>query len=180
MQQSMQQLSPEERAALAKLKEQTFSIAFEHVLERLSEGVTLTDILNEYHTPINPAQFRTWVYRDPNRRKAWLVAKAIWAEAMEDELVRIADGKDRQGNPTLSDTTRDKMRIDARQYLMRVHNRRKYGDTRYVEQTTKTTSTLDVGSMSREELRRMVLESMGIMGDGGVDSIMDMDMSVEL
>lgn len=158
-------LSDSERKDIAEYREQTFTIAFEHVLEKTSEGLTLTDILNEYHTPINPAQFRSWIYRDSDRKRAWMVAKAIWAEAMEDELVRIADGRNPDGTPSMTDVQRSQLMINTRKYLMQVHHRRKYGETKFVEQNTTSHSTVDVSSMSREELRAMVLGSFGIGSD---------------
>lgn len=171
-------LTEQERRDLAAHREQSFAIAFEHVLDKVSNGDTLSDTLREYHTPLDPAQFRTWIYREPARKRAWQVAKALGAEAMEDEIRRISDGIAADGSPMPNDVARANLQITTRRWLMQVNNRRRYGDTKYIEQNTTTRTSMDVSSMSRDELRRMVLESFGI-GDEVVAGASILDNDVE-
>lgn len=142
------------------LEEQTFDIAFETFLEQIAAGTPLDRAIREYHTPIAPPRFRAWVYRDPKRKQAYMVAKAIGAEAVEDELIRIADGLDPNGNATLDDVQRSTLKINTRKWLLGVWNRKRYGETKQVN--TNSTATIDVASIPRDELRRQIMEGLGL------------------
>ena len=153
------ELSPEERQAKLALQEQTFSIAFETFLEQIADGAPLERVCREYHTQIAPSSFRSWVYRDPKRKQAYMVAKAIGAEAVEDELIRISDGFDALGNPSPEETNRSALRIKTRQWLLEIWNPKRYAQVTKIEQTTTTKH--DVTNMTTEELRRLVMERLG-------------------
>ena len=155
-------LTPEMR----ELELQSFGIAFESVLETLAEGRSLDEFCRSYHTQLSPARFRTWIYRDRNRRNAYLAAKAVGAEAVEDELIRIADGTLADGSASPDDVTRSQLRINTRKWLLQVWNRKRYGDVKTVE--SHSTTRFDVSSTSSAELQRRVLESLGL--DGAIAS----------
>ena len=163
------ELSPEERQARHALQEQTFSIAFESFLEQLADGATLDRICREYHTPITPASFRSWVYRDPRRKQAYMVAMAIGAEAIEDELMRISDGLTADGNPSPKETNRSALRIKTRQWILEVRNPKRYAPVTKIEQTT--TTKRDYGSMTAEEIDRLIMEKLGV--SGGESTVFD-------
>lgn len=142
---------------------QSFEIAFESILEHISNGQPLEQFVREYHTKLPVASLRAWIYRDPKRKNAYLVAKAIGAEAIEDELIRISDGVKADGSASLDDVARSKLRIDTRFRLLQVWNRKRYGDVKQVN--TTSTTTLDVANMTSEEINRRILESMGVVLD---------------
>lgn len=142
---------------IANLTLQTYSIAFEMVLQKVAAGTALTTALYEYHTPIDPALFRAWIYRDDSRKKAWLVAKALSAEAMEEDILRIADGIDPDGNPSPNDINRAQLQITTRKWLMQVNNKKRYGDTKFIE-TTHTNDT----NLTTEQLEQRILERLGV------------------
>ena len=153
-------LTVDEKAAkeiTRALMEQTFSIAFEVFLEAVGNGRPLSELIAGYHTPINTSMFRAWVYKDPTRKNAWLTAKAIGAEAVEDEIIEIADGLN-----TAEDVQRSKLRIETRKWLMGVWNRKKYGDIKHVETTT---TTMDVSNLNKDELRAKVMAALGMDND---------------
>ena len=164
-------LTPEQRAAQHALEQQTFEIAFESFLEKVSNGEPLEQSIREYHTTIDPARFRSWVYRDTARKQAYMVAKAIGADAVEDELLRIADGLDPSGNPSPNDVARSTLMITTRRWLLGVWNRKRYGDIKHIEQTT--TSRMDVSNMTTDELKRMLLKEMGM--DMGGSAVFEQD-----
>lgn len=110
--------------AIKELTEKQYEIAFEHILEQLTDGLTLTDILREYHTPIKPHKLRTWIVNDKNRLKRYDDAMAIGTRAIEDEFLNIADAK----NDSLEDVQRTKVRLDARKWILQVRNRNRYGN----------------------------------------------------
>ena len=161
------------QAALIELEKQSFGIAFESALEALAGGTTLTEFCHNYHMPISPVRFRTWMLQDNRRKNAYYGAKALWAEALEDELIRISDGvgPDGQrgspsGGPSPSsgmpeDVQRSTLRIATRKWIMEKSNRKRYGDVKHIEQTTTNTTTIDVTTMSTEDLKRFVLRQAG-------------------
>lgn len=97
--------------------------------------------------------------RDPARKRAYYAAKAVMAEQIEDDLLRISDGMAPDGTPSLSDVQRDTLRINVRKFILQVSNRERYGDVKKIEQTT--TTRFDPTSASTMELQRKVLESLG-------------------
>ena len=147
-------------AEMRSLERQTFEIAFEMALEAMAEGVTLQDFCREYHTQLSPARFRNWMFKDANRSVAYRRAKMIGAEAVEDELLRISDGKNPDGSASLSDTNRDTLRINIRKWLLGVWNRKKYGDVKQVEQ--HITPRFDPATATADELQAELLRALGL------------------
>ena len=152
-------MSPEVR----ELERQTFDIAFESVLEAAAAGTTLEEFCRTYHVRLSPSRFRTWIWQNARRRNAWLAAKAVGAESIEEELVRIADGIAADGSPSPADVQRSQLMINTRRWLLTVHNRERYGDVRKVEQTT--TTRIDPSSLSTPELQAQLLAALGIDAD---------------
>ena len=150
-------LSPEQR----ELERQTFAIAFESALEKIAEGTALSVFCQDYHIPISPTRFRTWILRDPKRKQAYYGAQAVGAESIEDDIIRIADGLNADGTPSINDVTRSTLQINARKWILQIRNRKRYGDVKHIEQTTRIE---DTSSMSTEELRNRLFESLGITG----------------
>lgn len=148
------------QTAIQELEQQTFSIAFEMLLEQMAGGASLSHFCRTYHTPLPDSRFRTWIYRNLKRKQAYLAAKAVGAEAVEDEMIRIADGIRADGSELPEDVTRSNLRISTRKWLLQVWNRQRYGDKTTIEQTT-TTTTVDVASMSSEDLKRFILAQNG-------------------
>ena len=150
--------------AVIELEKQSFDIAFESALEALAGGTTLTEFCHSYHMPMSPVRFRTWMLQDNRRKNAYYGAKALWAEALEDELIRISDGvgPDGQRAPALpEEVQRSTLRIATRKWIMEKSNRKRYGDVKHIEQTTTNTTTIDVTTMSTEDLKRFVLRQAG-------------------
>ncbi len=112
--------------ALRELTDTQYNIAFEYALEKISAGITLTEAMREYHTPIDVPKFRQWIQSNKERKERLDKAKALGMEALEDELVRIADGAT---DPTAlpEDVQRSKLRIETRLRVMGFNNR-KYKD----------------------------------------------------
>lgn len=149
-------MSPEMRA----LELQTFDIAFESALEAAAAGTTLEQFAQSYHVRLNAPRFRTWIYQHTKRRNAWQAAKAVGAEQVEEDLIRIADGKLADGSPSLDDVARSTLQVNTRRWLLTIWNRERYGDVRKIEQTT--TQRIDPGSLSTPELQRQLLEALGV------------------
>ena len=90
------------------------------ILDQLADGKTLADICQQAGYP-RAATVRRWAVDDVAGFAArYQQALELQADAWSDELVQIADGADD------ADTTRDRLRIETRQFLMRVRNRSTY------------------------------------------------------
>lgn len=158
----LSRMTPEMR----KLELQTFPIAFESILESLADGRPFSDACQDYNSPLlalHPTRFRTWIFRDEKRRNAYHMAKAMGAESIEDEMIRIADGIDANGNPTIDDVQRSKLMVDTRKWVLQVNNRRKYGDVKHIEQNI--TSTTSIADLTTDDLRQRLLRSLGMTAD---------------
>lgn len=145
---------------LLALEKQTFEIAFESALEHIVNGRTFESFCSSYHIPVLPARFRTWIYKDSKRRQQYIAAKAVGAEAIEDELIRIADGLKADGTASPDDVARSTLRINTRKWIMQVSNRKRYGDVKQIEQTT--TTRFDPSTLSTKELQDRLMQSLGI------------------
>ena len=150
-------LTPEERA----LERQTFGIAFEHLLESMANATTFSHFcltyLDPFGRPLSTSRFRTWIFHDQSRRRAYYTAKALAAEAIEDDLIRIADGFNPDGSLSLADPARSKLQVDVRFKLLPIFNPKRYAPTTRVEtNTTVTTKNLD--ALPTLELKRLLLQ----------------------
>lgn len=157
--------APAPSKEVRELEIQTWHIAFETILEKMSEGMPFDRIVREYQTPstvppLSPARLRTWIFSNQKRKQAYVVAKALGAEAVEDDLLRISDGLRPDGTASMDDVPRSTLRINTRKWLLTVWNREKYGEVKKVEQTT--TTKLDASSLSTAELRAKLLRSLGM------------------
>lgn len=164
-------LTVEQQQALTRAAlEQTYSIAFEQFVEQVSNGRVLGELIAEYHTPLDPARFRVWIYADEKRKRAWLTAKAISAEVMEEELVRIADAQTTSGELAMpEDVQRSRLKIETRLKIMAFNNRKRYGDIKHIKQ--ETTTHIDTSGMDRDQLRSKILAKLGL----GVDTSLVME-----
>ena len=153
------------RQALQELEQQTFTIAFEMALEAIAGGTPLSEFCLNYHTTLPAAKFRTWIYRNLKRKQAYLAAKAIGAETVEDDMIRISDGVRADGTQSPEDVSRSTLRVNTRKWLLQVWNRPRYGEKTTIEQTT--TTRVDTSGMSTDEIRARLLEAMGVDASSG-------------
>lgn len=114
-----------------ELVETVYAHKFEVVLERMYEGHTLTDILSEDHRDIDRGAFRSWILKNAERRARYYEAKTVFADVIEDDMLRIADGAD--DSPLPEDLKRTEMRLSTRKWLLQVNNRQRYGETKQIE-----------------------------------------------
>jgi hypothetical protein len=148
-------LTPAQRAELATLRRQNeitmFESAFERMMETIESGQPLTAALEMYPLPIDYTRFLAWVNRDETRRLRYYEAQATAAEVVAQQMLDIADASD-----TIEDVQRSTLRINTRKWLLGVWNRKRFGETRQIEQTV----TIDLGEAMAAAQRR-VLENRG-------------------
>jgi hypothetical protein len=113
-----------------EITNQFYETLFEHAMEKLAAGTTLPDIIREYHTPTDVAKFRSWINRDPQRRARYEQAQELFADALVDDMLRIADDVE-----SLEDVQRTSLRLQHRKWIASCLNRRRYGDKQQVEVT---------------------------------------------
>jgi len=108
---------------LKELMEQTFGNMIESVMEGVAEGRSLEELVRESPHNVDPKKYRSWILRDPARKKRYYDAKAIGIDAVEDEIIRIADAVD-----TMEDVQRSQLRIKARMDILKINNPQRYGE----------------------------------------------------
>lgn len=143
-------LTPAQRAELAMLRRQnemtTFESAFERMMSVVETGQPLTAALEDYPVELNYTRFLAWVHKDENRKARYYEAQTVAAEVVAQQMLDIADASD-----TIEDVQRSTLRINTRKWLLGVWNRRRFGETRQIEQTV----TIDLGEAMAAAQRRV-------------------------
>lgn len=101
---------------------------FERVLEKISVGIPLSEILYRDGRDKDYSEFLRWILKDPQRKQRYYEAQEIGGELVAAEMLEIADAKD-----SLEDVQRSKLRIDTRKFLLSVWNKKRYGETKQIE-----------------------------------------------
>jgi len=118
---------------LRLLTDETYSAFFETLLDEIAEGKTLSSVVKADNRGFEAGKIRQWIWKDATRKARYYEAKAMGAEAFEDEVIDISDGTD---NP-LEDVQRSTLRIATRKWRMGVSDRNRYSETRKLEVTSK-------------------------------------------
>lgn len=113
------------------IEQVTFESLFDDVLEVVREGRMLVNQMfaNDPRSP-SYARFISWVYRDEGRRARYEEAQMVGAEVIKQDMLTIADASD-----SLEDVNRSTLRINTRKWMLGVMDRKRFGDTKQVEQT---------------------------------------------
>ena len=111
-----------------ELRETQFSVFFETILDKISRGINLKEILRDDQRDFDYTQLLRWIHKDPMRKSRYYEAQEIGSEMIAAEILEIADGQD-----GLEDVQRSKLRIDSRQFLIKTWNRKRYGDVKTLE-----------------------------------------------
>ena len=94
---------------------------------------------------ISSITFYKWLEQDEEKAKQYARARDIEADLMADEIKNIADSTkddiviDENGNEVINHNViqRDRLRVDARKWLMSKRAPKKYGDKQNIDLTTK-------------------------------------------
>ena len=114
-----------------ELQETQFSVFFETILDKISRGINLKEILRDDQRDFDYTQLLRWIHKDPMRKSRYYEAQEIGSEMIAAEILEIADGVNDSGVP--EDVQRSKLRIDSRQFLIKTWNRKRYGDIKTLE-----------------------------------------------
>lgn len=155
------ELTPEHRA----LEQQTFSIAYENMLEHIADGITLDQFCREYTDPLgyplHKGRFLTYIMASPKRKEQFYGAKAVACEVIEADLIRLSDGLDADLNPSPNEVARSQLQIQTRMKLLAIYNPKRYGDVKRVEQTINQTTT-NVSKLTSDVIQGKILQALGI------------------
>lgn len=130
------------------LRDEQYARIFERVLEWVENGDTVTDFFAEEHRDIDIRAFRKWINASKDRVRRMHEAKKLGCEALEDALLRIADGNELSD----SDIRRAEVGINARKWLMTVWNRDRYGESKKID----ISSTIDIRANIEAAKARLV------------------------
>ncbi len=93
----------------------------DRICERLALGESMRTVCREEGMPVMSTIFK-WLRENELFSEQYARAKQESADAMSEELLEIAD------NPSNEDVNRDRLRVDARKWLMAKMKPKKYGD----------------------------------------------------
>lgn len=128
-----------------RLKDIEYEIAFECVLDRIIAKMSFEAAVKEDHREINHVDFLKWILRHPQRKERYYEALEIRAELVSEELIGIADGND-----SLEDLERSKLRIKTRKEQMAIWNRKRFNDVKQID----ITSTISITAALEEARAR--------------------------
>lgn len=108
------------------------------ICERISEGESLRAILRDKYA-INRQTFFNWINKYPEFIDQYARACEIRADIIFDEIVEISDHSDEDHTPFTGSNViqRDRLRVDARKWVIARMNPKKYGEKSEVDLTSK-------------------------------------------
>lgn len=129
-----------------QFEEQTFAAVFDDILEHVESGQPLKSFAEMRPLEFNYRRCISWIMRDETRKNRYHEAQAVAAEVLNEETPEIADASD-----SLEDVARSTLRINDRKRRMAVYNRKRFGDTKQIDQTV----TINLGDAMREAQERL-------------------------
>jgi hypothetical protein len=143
-------LTPAQRTELAQLRQSnelaTFEACFNRTLETVASGQSLKAALEDYPLAVDYHRFLRWIHKDETRKAQYFEAQAVCGEAIFNEMIDIADADD-----SIEDVQRSTLRINTRKWWLSVINRKRFGETRQIEQNI----TVDLGEAMAAAQRRV-------------------------
>ena len=119
---------------LARLKRENLLTAYEGALDgvlnrMIKQHTTWADAVREDPRGFDPGDYLAWVMRDEKRKARYYEAQAVVGEMVFDDVLRIADADD-----SFEDVARSTLKINARKWWLSVVNRKRFAETRQIEQ----------------------------------------------
>lgn len=109
---------------------------FEDVCIRLETGEPLRKIFDSSDSPLTSRVFYELLNEDQEKRERYARAKEAYADKVFDEIIDIAEHTDEDHTPFTGGNAvqRDKLRIDARKWVLSKLAPKKYGDKLDIDQ----------------------------------------------
>lgn len=144
-------LVPDRAQTLALKRENlltSYGNALDSILNRMVEQhTTFADAVRDDPRGFEPAHMLQWIMRDEARKMRYYEAQAATAELVFDDTLRIADAAD-----SFEDVQRSTLKVNARKWWLAVVNRKRFGDTRQIEQNV----TIDIGEAMAQAQQRVL------------------------
>lgn len=144
---------------------------FTTICDRIAGGESLRQVCSDPEMPSKSTVMR-WLRDKPELRDQYAIARDDLLDHWAEDLIEIADdgtldtmpGTDKHGNEVMvanhANVQRDRLRIDARKWLMSRLGPKKYGDHVEVEHSGEVghVHRVDITALSaREKMRRLAL-----------------------
>ena len=121
---------------------------FDIICEKIINGKSLRNVLNEINPKISPSTFFIWLREDELKSKQYEIATKERSELVFEDILDIADNsandyvENENGNLVLNaeNIQRSRLRVDARKWILAKMNPKKFGD-----KTDITTNGKDIG-----------------------------------
>jgi len=141
------------------------------ICDRIAAGESLRAVCRDPAMPSKASVMR-WLRNKPEIRDQYACARDDLLDHWAEDLIEIADdgtldqipGTDKHGNEVMvanhANVQRDRLRVDARKWLMSRLGAKKYGDHVEVEHSGEVghTHRVDISTLSsREKMRRLAL-----------------------
>ena len=165
-----------------------FTLAlFSTICDRISRGESLRSVCRDPEMPHKSTVLR-WLHEMPELRDQYVRARDDLMEYWASDILEIADdgtldtipGLNKYGDevmvPNHANVQRDRLRIDARKWLLSKLAARTYGDRLDVEVSGEVQHRVDITALSaREKMRRLALfmledQAAGTVIEGTVDT----------
>jgi hypothetical protein len=117
--------------------QQQIDDTFDEILREIEQGNSLISILRRKEFP-STATFYQWLEADENKAKRYVRACEIRADVIFEDIIDIADHSDEDHTPFTGANVvqRDRLKIDARKWIVAKLHPKKYSDRVYQDITT--------------------------------------------
>jgi len=117
--------------------QQQIEETFNDILSEIEQGNSLISILRRKEFP-STATFYQWLEADENKAKRYVRACEIRADVIFEDIIDIADHSDEDHTPFTGANVvqRDRLKIDARKWIVAKLHPKKYSDRVYQDITT--------------------------------------------
>lgn len=116
------------RGAVSAVVRGQYPVVFETMLDRVREGTPLRAALDEDPRRINVGDFMAWVMSSTERKDRYHEAQEVAAEIIAADMIPIADGEG-----SLEDVSRSALRVTTRREMLKIWNRKRYGDVKQLD-----------------------------------------------
>jgi hypothetical protein len=117
--------------------QQQIDDTFNDILSEIEQGNSLISILRRKEFP-STATFYQWLEADEDKAKRYVRACEIRADVIFEDIIDIADHSDEDHTPFTGANVvqRDRLKIDARKWIVAKLHPKKYSDRVYQDITT--------------------------------------------
>jgi hypothetical protein len=117
--------------------QQQINETFDEILREIEQGNSLISILRRKEFP-STATFYQWLEADEDKAKRYVRACEIRADVIFEDIIDIADHSDEDHTPFTGANVvqRDRLKIDARKWIVAKLHPKKYSDRVYQDITT--------------------------------------------